>query len=126
MNRFTSWLQSIRVRFILTIFLVGLAFLFEGYGNQFQALASEPLTPEATSYQVDRTDIVHGKNKVEDEGSKLVDNSQNKIKGIADNVREKLNLDEPLPASTKKFLNQVEDKVDDAVEPITGNQSSYK
>jgi hypothetical protein len=34
--------------------------------------------------------------------------SENPLKEIADNVREKLNLDEPLPESTKEFLNSTE------------------
>lgn len=49
----------------------------------------------------------------------ISDNS-NVIQKVADNVREKLNLDEPIPQSTKDFLNDVQQKVDDVVAPITG------
>jgi hypothetical protein len=58
MNRLISWLQSVFVRVILTLSLVGIAFLLSaavGYGNSFQAQA-EPLTPEATQYQVNSKD----------------------------------------------------------------------
>ena len=47
------------------------------------------------------------------------DNS-NVIQRVADNVREKLNLDEPVPQSTKDFLDDVKQTVDDVVAPITG------
>jgi len=49
----------------------------------------------------------------------ISDNS-NVIQKVADNVREKLNLDEPVPQSTKDFLSDVQQKVDDVVAPITG------
>lgn len=32
--------------------------------------------------------------------------TQNQLKGVAENVKEKLNLDEPLPESTKRFLGK--------------------
>jgi hypothetical protein len=51
--------------------------------------------------------------------------SENPFKEIADNVREKLNLDEPLPESTKEFLNSTEKNVEKAVEPITRTQEGY-
>jgi hypothetical protein len=55
----------------------------------------------------------------------LIDNSRNKLKGAADNIREKLNLDEPLPKSTKNFLNQVDEKVEKVTEPITKGNKTY-
>jgi predicted PurR-regulated permease PerM len=54
MNQVISWLQNVLVRVVLTLSLVGVAFLASaalGYGNSFQAQA-DPLTPEATQYQV--------------------------------------------------------------------------
>ncbi|MEX0269587.1 hypothetical protein AB3R30_10620 [Leptolyngbyaceae cyanobacterium UHCC 1019] len=47
------------------------------------------------------------------------DNS-NGIQKAADTIRKKLNLDEPVPQSTKDFLNDVQQKVDDIVAPIAG------
>jgi hypothetical protein len=116
MNRVISWLQSVTVRVVVTVFIVGCALFLDagfGYGNQMQALADKASTPEASSYQVDRTN---------DNAENLVDNSQNKLESIADNIREKLNLDEPTPSSTKKFFKQVQGKEADVVEPKTGDR----
>ena len=58
MNRVISWLQNTLVRVILTLSLVGVAVLFSAAidsENLLQARA-EPLTPEATKYQVNRQD----------------------------------------------------------------------
>lgn len=51
--------------------------------------------------------------------------SKNPLESIADNVREKLNLDEPLPKSTKEFLGSTEKRIEKVVEPITGNKEGY-
>ncbi len=51
--------------------------------------------------------------------------SKNPLQSIVDNVREKLNLDEPLPESTKEFLDSTEKRVEKAVEPITGTKEGY-
>jgi hypothetical protein len=39
------------------------------------------------------------------------DNTQNKLKNAAENIKEKLNLDEPIPQSTKDFGNDVKNNV---------------
>lgn len=57
--------------------------------------------------------------------TKSVDTGKNPLQKIADNVREKLNLDEPLPESTKEFLDSTEKRVEKAVEPITGTKQGY-
>ncbi len=44
----------------------------------------------------------------------------NKLERAADNIREKLNLDEPIPQSTKDFLHDVENTVDN-INPLSGN-----
>lgn len=56
--------------------------------------------------------------------TKSVD-TKNPLQSIADNVREKLNLDEPIPESTKEFLNSTEKTVEKAAEPITGTKEGY-
>jgi hypothetical protein len=48
--------------------------------------------------------------------------TKNPLQKIADNVREKLNLDEPLPESTKEFLGSTEKRVEKVVVPITGTK----
>ena len=115
MKQVNSLLQNLSLRKILTVFLVGVTFFViqaVGFSNASPALA-EAVTPEATSYQVDR---VETKNIKKDNG--LIE----KVKEAADNVREKLNLDEPIDPGTKDFLNSTQERVEDAVKPITGKE----
>jgi hypothetical protein len=135
MNRVISLLQNIRLRQIVTIFLVGLTFLvstaFDIHGNQLQAQA-EPVTPEATNYKTDTGDnqtsvkverIQENAEKsaklLADEGKQVknraVESSQASGKNLFDNIREKLNLDEPIDPGTKKAVNQLEDTASKAV-----------
>jgi predicted PurR-regulated permease PerM len=125
MNQVISRLQSVLLRVILTSFLVVSAFFlsaFLGYGNSVQAQA-DPLTPEATSYQVDQTDAETFKDQAQDQGNGLIKNTQNKLESAADNIREKLNLDQPIYPGTKEFLNDVQDKAEDTVK---GTQQAVK
>ncbi|BAY22062.1 hypothetical protein NIES2100_18250 [Calothrix sp. NIES-2100] len=50
-----------------------------------------------------------------------IENSQNKLGKAANNIREKLNLDEDTPRATKDFVNSVKNKVGDVVNP--GNRN---
>jgi hypothetical protein len=118
MNRIISWLPTFNLHKILTVFLVGIAFLVMqafSYGNQLQAQA-KPLTPEASAYEVDKSDTELIKND-----NDLVGESQRNLKDTADNVREKLNLDQPIYPGTKEFLNDVQESVKDATKAVTGN-----
>ncbi|MGF1478702.1 MAG: hypothetical protein ACFB4I_04350 [Cyanophyceae cyanobacterium] len=91
----------------LKIFLVLLVSLFAV--NQAWA---EPLTPERTAYQVDETaetvklNAENAKNQVEN----AAQGTKNSLKEASENVSEKLNLDEPIPADTKKFFRQIQGK----------------
>ncbi|MEW6498214.1 MAG: hypothetical protein AB1589_37800 [Cyanobacteriota bacterium] len=123
MNRVITSLLNLRLRQLFTVFLIGLTFWVMqafGYSNQLQAQAT-PLTPEASAYQVDNTDTF-------DTGAirndKQVENAQQNLKDTADNVREKLNLDQPIYPGTKEVLNDVQDSVKDAVNAVTGNNES--
>ncbi|KAM3094552.1 hypothetical protein ACKFKG_15915 [Phormidesmis sp. 146-35] len=49
----------------------------------------------------------------------------NKLKDIAETVKEKLNLDEPIPDSTKEFINDVENAVDNTVGKVSGEKPGY-
>jgi len=104
MNQVISWLQSVRLRRVLTAFLVALTFIvgttFDHYGNELQAQA-EPVTPEAVDYKVDRTDTKK--------------NLQDKDKNLLENIREKLNLDEPIDPGTKQTFEQIQDNASKAV-----------
>lgn len=135
MNRVISLLQKMRLRQIVTIFLVVLTFLvstaFDVHGNQLQAQA-EPVTPEATKYQTDSGDdqisikqerIKENAEKsaklLADEGKQVknqaVESTQDSGKNLFDNIREKLNLDEPIDPGTKKAVEQLEDTASEAV-----------
>lgn len=121
MNRVIAWLLNLRPRQILTVFLIGLTFWGMqafGYSNQLQAHA-KALTPEASAYQVDNNDTEQIQND-----NKLVENSRRDLKDTADNVREKLNLDQPIYPGTKEFLNDVKESVQDTVDSVTGNDQS--
>jgi hypothetical protein len=135
MNRVISWLQNVFVRVILTLSILGIAFLVSAavdYGNSFQAQA-EPLTPEATKYQVNSNDSPFRENDQEKVNELFKDNKQpqtssgstqdlgetltkpqktikKNLEGAADNVREKLNLDQPIYSGTKEFLNDAKGK----------------
>lgn len=131
MNRLISWLQNVRVRAILTTFIVGIALLANvtlGVGNPLRSQNSILLASvDTSSYRVDADNNsfpTYGYSE-RTNNPDLIENSRDKLKGAADNIREKLNLDEPLPKSTKDFLNQVEGKVEQVTKPITkGSKNS--
>ncbi len=49
-------------------------------------------------------------------GDPLISTAEEKIKEVAENVKEKLNLNEPIPESTKKFGRQLTGKANDAAD----------
>ncbi|WP_009631930.1 hypothetical protein [Synechocystis sp. PCC 7509] len=132
MKRVTSWLQSIKLKQIITVFIVGLTLLissaFDIHGNQLQAQA-EPVTPEATQYKVDS-----GESEAEIKADRIKDNAEKsakllkdeginiknraaetKGKNIFENVKDKLNLDEPIDPGTKKAGEQLKEAAEDVV-----------
>ncbi len=54
-----------------------------------------------------------------------IENSQNKLSKAADNIREKLNLDEDTPQATKDFMHSVKSKVGEIVNPNNANDQGY-
>ncbi|MBW4593563.1 MAG: hypothetical protein KME46_11735 [Brasilonema angustatum HA4187-MV1] len=77
-------------------------------------------TPEATHYNATPDEDNFSK------GNKLSQNSgSNPLKGAAENIREKLNLDQEPPRATKEFLRSTEKKVENTVEPVTGRREGY-
>jgi hypothetical protein len=97
MSRITSLFRTIKLRQILAVVLVGLTVWGSAAFGQFTASAqAAPMTPEAQEYQVNQD------NQTDDNG--ILES----LKGTAENVRDKLNLDQPLPESTKKFFKQVQ------------------
>lgn len=96
MTRLFTRLQSFNVFRVVATFLVGITFFVSSAFLPAQVMQAQaaPMTPEATQYDSNA-----------DSNSGLIES----IKDAADNVREKLNLDEPLPKSTKQFLDAVQD-----------------
>ena len=131
MKRVISGLQSVRIRQIVTGFLVVLTLLvstaFDIHGNQLQAQA-EPVTPEAAEYNVNGAEsqaeikaerIKENAEKsaklLADEGKQVTnraaESAKDPNKNIFEAVKEKLNLDEPIDPGTKKAVRQLEDAV---------------
>ena len=131
MKRVTSWLQSIKIKRIITVFLVGLTFLvgsaFDIHGNQLQAQA-EAVTPEATQYKVEgksdgevkvdriKDNAEKSAKLLQDEGLNIKNRAaEGKGKNIFENIKEKLNLDEPIDPGTKKAGEQLIEAAEDIV-----------
>jgi uncharacterized protein YjbJ (UPF0337 family) len=157
MNLLSVWLKNVMVYVGLIALLFSSIF---GFGQELQAQA-EPLTPEATMYQVNSPDSPFRKNEqekanqlfqenkrpvttppkltqeignninksasnikqtiegvadnVKDKAASAYEEQRNKpktdIKDIAENIKDKLNLDQPLYPGTKEFIEDVKEKV---------------
>ncbi|MBD1849888.1 hypothetical protein [Leptolyngbya sp. FACHB-711] len=81
----------------------------------------------------DNVNIRNAKKNLEE----TTDQTEGGLKDIVDNVREKLNLDQPLYPGTKEFISDVKETVEDSVDAVedtltggadnlTGGQRSYK
>jgi hypothetical protein len=99
-----------QLRRLLSSWLVAILLLVAGVGYLGHPLPAEAasLTPEARSYRVDNSDRISASSqrateKAQETGEGFVDS----LKDAADTVREKLNLDEPIPESTKTSLKQL-------------------
>ncbi|MDP5337644.1 MAG: hypothetical protein NWQ28_03600 [Nodularia sp. (in: cyanobacteria)] len=123
MKRLFSWLQNILLRQIIGVFLIAFAFFsFQtfNYGNDMMlAKADTVKTPEGIYYKGTPDNNASIRN------DQQIDHAQKNLKETAENVREKLNLDEPTPRATKEFLDSVQTQVEDTVEPITGTRHGY-
>lgn len=110
MNRVISWLQNLLMRVILTLSLVGIAFLMSpalGYDNSFQAQA-KPLTPEATQYQVNSEDSPFQDDEQEDQQGKANELfKENKRPQAASETTKEIgeNLSKPAKATKQKLEN---------------------
>jgi ABC-type transport system substrate-binding protein len=129
MNRVISWLQIIRLRQILTVFLlsltvfIGTAFDLHGHPLQAQAQASldKPAYVDSPSARAQRVqaDAEKSAELLAKEGIKVqsqaTESTQKAGNNLIDTVREKLNLDEPLDPGTKQAGEQLK-------ETVTGNK----
>ena len=101
MHHFTSWFRRLAVAF-----LVGLTFVGLQFGSVASPAQAETVTPEANSYQSQQA-----RNTRE-----LGKQTKNSLKEAVENVREKLNLDEPLDPGTKQVLDSAKIKTEQVVE----------
>ncbi|MFB2937927.1 hypothetical protein ACE1B6_21980 [Aerosakkonemataceae cyanobacterium BLCC-F154] len=110
-------MKKLNLRKFIVISLATVTLFFGQFFNSGNSLLAQSaaITPEGDYYQV----------APEYAGKGTVNNVKGTVKNATENVVEKLNLNEPLPPSTKKFLNQVEDSVNNTAKPITGNQEGY-
>jgi len=107
------------LRKIMVVFLVGFMFLL-GQGFSFVNVAqADVTTPEGIYYKGTPEGQYNQNTGIQNDNQ--VRNAQSKLKNTADNIREKLNLDEDTPKATKEFINDAKNRVGDA---ISGNQSS--
>ncbi|MEG3895166.1 MULTISPECIES: hypothetical protein [unclassified Microcoleus] len=108
MKKFTLRLARICLR-VGIIFAVCTALLFsselEFSAHKMQALATP--TPETKSYEIPIPER-QPTSEIEKEARDAVDN-----------IREKLNLDQPIASSTKKFIESVKTNVGEAVTPAS-------
>ncbi|MEH2296611.1 hypothetical protein [Nostoc sp.] len=107
MNRVISWLQNIRISQILVVFLVGFMFLLGQAFSYVNVAQADVKTPEGTYYKITPNDQGEIKNDTQ------IRNAQNPLKSAADNIREKLNLDEKAPKATKEFFDPAKNKAGD-------------
>ncbi|MBW4424764.1 MAG: hypothetical protein KME50_09995 [Nostoc desertorum CM1-VF14] len=115
MNRVISWLRNIRISQIVVVFLVGFMFLLGQAFSDVSVAQADVKTPEGTYYK-----------GIPDElNNPQVENTGNRLKSAADNIREKLNLDEETPRSTKEFLKSTKNKVEETVQPLTETKEGY-
>jgi hypothetical protein len=125
MNGIFSWLQNTILRQILVIFLVGFAF----FGLQALNPSNTMVLAEVQTQETVKTpEGIYYKGTPDNRAIRndnQVENAQKKLKETTENVREKLNLDESTPESTKEFFDSAQTKVEEAVEPITGTRHGY-
>lgn len=119
MNRVTSWLRNIRISQILVVFLVGFMFLLGQAFSDINVAQADVITPEGTYYK----GVPDGQGEMRNDTQTT--KTQNPLKEAAENIREKLNLDEETPRATKEFLKSTKSKVEETVQPLTETKEGY-
>lgn len=127
MKRVISLLTNIRLRQIVTVFLLVLTFLagtaFDLYGNSLQAQAANYSvnSSDDLSRRAERAkeDAEKSAKLLEEEGIKVTnraaESDKDPNKNLLDSIKEKLNLDEPIDPGTKLFVEQAKDAASEAL-----------
>lgn len=115
-------LRKLQLRKTLTAVIMGFALLLGVTIGQFAhpAAAHASITsPKSPSYQVDR-----GNYHLSDDSSPLPDGGglADSIQEGAETVKEKLNLDQPLPESTKLFFKQLRGEDVEFKDPVPSDK----
>lgn len=121
MNRLFKSFQRLILRLLVISFVVFAFFGFQAFSSSnamLLAQADTVTTPEGTYYKgTPDQEAIRNEQPLE--------NTQRQLQETADNIREKLNLDEPIPESTRQFLEDVRTNIDKSLEPITGDKAGY-
>ncbi|MEH1771300.1 MAG: hypothetical protein V7L30_33845 [Nostoc sp.] len=119
MNRVISWLQNIRLSQIVVVFLVGFMFLLGQAFSYVNVAQADVKTPEGTYYKGTPNEQGEIRNDTQ------ITNTQNPLKSAVDNIREKLNLDEKTPESTKEFFEPTRNITGDKASSSNGERGGY-
>ncbi len=95
----------------MAVFLLGATLAIGLLFSQLSLLPAQAgtLTPEAKAYQVNQgKEMPASVERVKDQTKSAEGGVAKSLKNAAAEVREKLNLDEPLPESTRDFIKQVQ------------------
>ncbi|MBV9389724.1 MAG: hypothetical protein JOZ78_25155 [Chroococcidiopsidaceae cyanobacterium CP_BM_ER_R8_30] len=115
MNRVISWLNSIRLRQLITVLLVSLTVFvgtaFDLHGNPLQAQAQK--VSASTKAERIREDAEKSAKLLAKEGiqvkNQAAGSTQEASKNPVNNIRAKLNLDEPIDPGTKQVGEEIKD-----------------
>jgi len=131
--------QFLNLRRLFVIAIATLTLVTVQFFGVMSVVNAGPLTPEANSYDTPQTNarvkydrsldnLTTKTGKQTGDRDDLVQNSRNNLKSTADNVREKLNLDEPIAPSTKEFARDVKNRANRAIDKtqdaLKGNSKS--
>lgn len=119
MNRLISWLRNIRIHQIVVVFLVGFMFLLGQAFSYTNIAQADVITPEGTYYKR----IPDSQGEIRNDTQ--IKSSENKLKSVTDNVRNKLNLNEKIPQPTKEFFESTKGKVEDQTRKFDGDTEGY-
>jgi hypothetical protein len=122
MKKLVYWFKSLILKRTDAVAAIGLSLLLISalsYPNM--AAQAATLTPEASRYSVPEPD-----SPIDINNNNPIENLKENLEDTKETIVEKLNLNEPLPESTKDFLRSTENRIEDTFEPITGgDKPSY-
>jgi hypothetical protein len=119
MNRLISGLRNMHIRQIVVVFLVGFMFLLGQAFSYTNIAQADVKTPEGTYYKR----IPDSQGEIRNDTQ--IKSSENKLKSLADNVRNKLNLNEKTPQATKEFFDSTKDRAENQTRKFDRETKGY-